>query len=73
MTQKNSLAADIGAWRKQARDEGLSPVVLLKLAREHLRNVEQLTKAAEQAEIEQLYRLGLGLPLFDYASGRMDG
>ena len=48
----------------EARAEGLTPGVLLKLAREHLQDAEQRRKAVEQAEIEELYRQGLDLPLF---------
>jgi hypothetical protein len=43
------------------------PTVLIRLTREHLRDAEQRCKAAEAAEVEDLYRRGLGLPLFDYA------
>jgi tRNA A-37 threonylcarbamoyl transferase component Bud32 len=32
--------------------------------------IEQHRNAAQAAEIEELYRQGLGLPLFDYAAGR---
>jgi hypothetical protein len=42
----------------------LVPNVVLQLAREHLWDAEQQRKAAERAEIEELYRQGLDLPLF---------
>jgi hypothetical protein len=67
LEQKTELAADIAEWRRQVRADGLVPPVLLKLAREHLRDAEQRRKAAEAAEVEELYRQGLGLPLFDFA------
>jgi uncharacterized protein (UPF0335 family) len=70
LEEKAVLFGDIAAWRKQAKGDGLAPAILLRLAREHLRDAEQQRKAAEQAEIEELYRRGIGLPLFDYASGR---
>jgi hypothetical protein len=68
LDQKAALAADIAEWRRQVRSDGLVPPVLLKLARDHLRDAEQLRKAAEAAEVEKLYRQGLGLPLFDWAA-----
>jgi hypothetical protein len=68
LEQKADLAADIAEWRRQARAEGLVPTALVKLAREHLRDAEQQRKAAEAAEVERLYRQGLGLPLFDWAA-----
>jgi uncharacterized protein (UPF0335 family) len=67
LEQKADLATDIAEWRRQARGNGLVPKVIIKLAREHLRDAEQRRKAAEAAEIEELYRQGLGLPLFDHA------
>jgi hypothetical protein len=67
LEQKAELAADIAEWRRQVRADGLVPPVLLKLAREHLRDAEQRRRAAEAAEVEELYRQGLGLPLFDFA------
>jgi len=66
LEQKAALAADIAEWRRQARGDGLVPTALVKLAREHLRDAEQRRKAAELAEVEELYRQGLGLPLFDW-------
>jgi uncharacterized protein (UPF0335 family) len=68
LEQKADLAEDIAEWRRQARDEGLVPAALVKLAREHLRDAEQRRRAAEAAEVERLYREGLGLPLFDWAA-----
>jgi hypothetical protein len=50
----------VAAWRKQATGEGLAPSVLLKLAKEHMRDGEERRKAAEQAEIADLYRKELG-------------
>jgi uncharacterized protein (UPF0335 family) len=70
LEQKLELATTVAEWRKEARNDGLDPVVLLRLAKESLRDAEQRRKAAERAEIEELYRNGLGLPLFDYAEGR---
>jgi hypothetical protein len=67
LKQKAGLAAEIADWRREVRGDGLVPSVLLKLAREHLRDAEQRRKAAEAAEVEELYRQGLGLPLFDFA------
>jgi hypothetical protein len=64
LEQKAKLGAEIAAWRTKARAEGLASGVLLKLAREYLQDAEQRRKAAEQAEIEELYRQGLDLPLF---------
>jgi hypothetical protein len=65
--QQAELRSDLAEWRKQAKDDGLAPAVIIKLAREHLRDAEQRRKAAEAAETEELYRQGLGLPLFDHA------
>jgi uncharacterized protein (UPF0335 family) len=67
LKQKADLAAEIADWRREVRGDGLVPSALLKLAREHLRDAEQRRKAAEAAEVEELYRQGLGLPLFDFA------
>jgi uncharacterized protein (UPF0335 family) len=64
-----AVLADIKAWRGEARGDGLDPAALLRLAREHLLDAEQRRKAAERAEVEELYRQCLGLPLFDYARG----
>ena len=64
--QKANLRSDIAEWRKQAKDEGLDPSVIFKLARDHLRNSEQRRKAEQAAETEELYRRGIGLPLFDH-------
>lgn len=68
LEQARVIRADLGEWRKQAKAEGLEPTVIVKLAREHLRDAEQELKAREAAEIEHLYRAGLGLPLFDWAA-----
>jgi hypothetical protein len=67
LEQKVELAADVAEWRRRGRADGLVPTALVKLAREHLRDAEQRRKAAEAAEVEELYRQGLGLPLFDFA------
>jgi hypothetical protein len=67
LRQNAALAAAFAEWRRRARGDGLVPTALLKLAREHLRDAEQRRKAAEAAEVEELYRQGLGLPLFDFA------
>jgi uncharacterized protein (UPF0335 family) len=67
LKQKADLAAEIAGWRREVRGDGLVTSVLLKLAREHLRDAEQRRRAAEAAEVEELYRQGLGLPLFDFA------
>jgi hypothetical protein len=67
LEQKAALAADIAQWRDAARKDGLDPRALLKLGKEQRRDDAQRRKAAEQAEVEELYRRGLGLPLFDYA------
>ena len=61
---KAALATAVAEWRNLARGAGLDPRALLKLAGKHLRDAEQRRKAAEQAEVEELYRRGLGLPLF---------
>ena len=67
LERQAELRSDLAEWRKKAKDDGLAPAVIIKLAREHLRDAEQRRKAAEAAEIEELYRQGLGLPLFDHA------
>ena len=58
LEQKAELAADIAEWRRQVRADGLVPPVLLKLAREHLRDAEQRRKAAEAAEVERALSAG---------------
>jgi hypothetical protein len=68
LEQASAVRADLAVWRKQARDNGLEPAVIVKLAREHLRDAEQERKAREAAEIERAYRAGLGLPLFNWAT-----
>jgi uncharacterized protein (UPF0335 family) len=68
LEQKAELAEDIAEWRQQVRAEGLVSTALIKLAREYLRDAEQKRRAAEAAEVERLYRAGLGLPLFDWAA-----
>jgi uncharacterized protein (UPF0335 family) len=68
--QKADVANDFAEWRREARDAGLVPGILIRLARQNLRDDERRRKDAEQAEIEELYRRGLGLPLFDHADGR---
>jgi uncharacterized protein (UPF0335 family) len=70
LQQKAALAADITEWRGQASGDGLDAGVILRLAREYLLDAEQRRKEAERAETEDLYRNGLGLPLFDHARGR---
>jgi len=62
--QKAKLGAKIAEWRKETRAEGLAPGVLLKLAREYLQDTEQRRRAAAEAEVKELYRQGLDLPLF---------
>jgi len=64
-----AVLANIKALRGEARGDGLDPAALLKLAREHLLDADQRRKAAERAEVEELYRQCLGLPLFDHAMG----
>jgi uncharacterized protein (UPF0335 family) len=66
LEQKAELAADIAEWRRQVRQDGLVPKVIIKLAREHLQDAEQRRKAAEDADVEELYRQGLDLPLFGW-------
>jgi hypothetical protein len=66
LEQKAELAADIAEWRRQVRQDGLVPKVIIKLAREHLQDAEQRRKAAEEADVEELYRQGLDLPLFGW-------
>jgi hypothetical protein len=67
LEQKAELAADVAEWRRQVRCDGLEPTVIIKLARDHLRTADERRRAAELAEVEELYRQGLGLPLFDFA------
>jgi hypothetical protein len=69
LEHKAALSSDFANWRGRARGDGLDPIVLIKLAREHLQDADQRRKAAERVEIEEAYRNGLGLPLFDYARG----
>jgi hypothetical protein len=57
------LGAAWTEWRKGVKEDGLDANVLIKLAREYLRNAEERRKAFETAEIERLYRQGLDLPL----------
>jgi hypothetical protein len=64
--QQAKFRGDLAEWRKRAKDDGLAPAVIIKLAREHLRDAEPRRKAAEAADIEELYRQGL-LPLLDHA------
>jgi hypothetical protein len=64
---RRAVLSDIVAWRTEVRGEGLDPLALLRLAREHLLDADQRRKAAERAEVEELYRRGIGLPLFDHA------
>jgi uncharacterized protein (UPF0335 family) len=66
LEQKADLATDIAEWRRQARGDGLVPKVIIKLAREHLQDAERRRRAAEEAEVEELYRRGLDLPLFGW-------
>jgi hypothetical protein len=66
LNHKAELAADFAEWRRQVRCNGLEPVAILQLAHRHLWDAEQRRKAAERKETEELYRQGLGLPLFDY-------
>jgi hypothetical protein len=66
---RRAVLSEIKTWRAEARAEGLDPTALLRLAREHLFDADQRRKAAERAEVEELYRQGLGLPLFDHATG----
>ena len=66
LEQMADLRSDIAEWRRQARNGGLEPRTLLKLAKEVLRDAEQRRKDAEKAETEEAYRQGLGLPLFDW-------
>jgi hypothetical protein len=61
LEEKKRLQDQITDWRKKAAGEGLSPGVLLKLAKESLRDEEEKRKAVEQLEIEELYRQQLGL------------
>ena len=64
LKEKAALSADFVQWRDQARNDGLDPRAIIKLARESLLDAEQRRKAAERAEIEEVYRQGLDLPLF---------
>jgi hypothetical protein len=64
--RKAELAATLAEWRQRARGDGLEPAVIFYLARKHLQDANQRRKAAERAELEELYRQGIGLPLFDY-------
>ena len=64
--RKAELAATLAEWRQRARGDGLEPAVIFCLARKHLQDANQRRKAAERAELEELYRQGIGLPLFDY-------
>jgi uncharacterized protein (UPF0335 family) len=64
LEERSAHRTDFKEWRGQARGDGLDPRALVKLAREHLREADQHRRAAEQAEVEELYRQGLGLPLF---------
>jgi uncharacterized protein (UPF0335 family) len=66
LEQKAELATDVAEWRRQARGDGLVPKVIIKLAREHLQDSERRRRAAEEAEVEELYRQGLDLPLFGW-------
>jgi hypothetical protein len=61
LEEKKRLQDQITDWRKKAKDEGLVPVVLLKLAREHLRDESERRKAIERLELEELYRERLHL------------
>jgi hypothetical protein len=67
LEQKSELAGDVAEWRRQVRADGLVPTVIIKLARDHRRTADERRRAAELAEVEELYRQGLGLPLFDFA------
>jgi len=67
--RKAELGAILAEWLQKVRGDGLEPAVIFCLAREHCRDADQRRKAAERAEIEELYRQGIGLPLFDYARG----
>ena len=67
LEQKAELAADVADFRRQVRSDGLVPTVIIKLARDHLCTADERRRAAELAEVEELYRQGLGLPLFDFA------
>ena len=67
LNRKAELAAELTEWHRQVRGDGLEPIAILQLARRHLWDAERRRKAAEREETEELYRQGLGLPLFDYA------
>jgi hypothetical protein len=64
--RKAELTAALQEWRQAVRGDGLEPAAIFRLAREHLRDANQRRKAAERAELEELYRKGIGLPLFEY-------
>jgi uncharacterized protein (UPF0335 family) len=66
LEQKAELTNDVAEWRRQVRGDGLVPTVIIRLARDHLRTADEHRRAAELAEVEELYRQGLGLPLFDW-------
>jgi hypothetical protein len=61
LEEKKRLQDQITDWRKKAAGEGLSPGVLLKLAREHLRDENERRRAIERLEVEELYREQLRL------------
>jgi hypothetical protein len=69
LKRKAELRDEIADLRKKTAGEGLVPSVLLKLAKESLQDEEGRRKAAEQLEIEELYRKGLDLPLFRWGRG----
>jgi hypothetical protein len=60
LEEKAALRDRVADWRRKAAAEGLSPSVLLKLAKESLQDEEERRKAAEQLEVEELYRKELG-------------
>jgi hypothetical protein len=66
---RRDVLSNIKTWRAEVRAEGLDPFALLQLAREHLFDADQRRKEVERAEVKELYRQGLGLPLFDHARG----
>jgi hypothetical protein len=66
--KRAELGHELKEWRQKARSDGLDCNALIKLAREQLRTAEEQRKAAEAAEIEELYRKGLDLPLFRVAA-----
>lgn len=69
LEQMADLRSDIKRWRDQARNDGLNPRAIIKLAKEHLRDAAQRRKDAERAEVEDEYRRSLG-PLFDWAGAQ---